>query len=242
MVFSDSRTFWYGSVVFSGPGNDKLPGKVRSNETGFRPMKMPESFLSRMILACLPFLLYLGEQIDTWRVAGFIVVVYWLMLAAFWFSNRLFPAGAGAQVFLFALALLAQFFWQSAALPPFWILSVFFLFPIDFLRDRKEKRDSKVDLKKFSQYFFERAMTGVGFFIFVVVLEMIMGAVRSPEHTVIEHRPAFAFFLLFLAAFLWKNQPERNASNVSGAPRPMGSRTGEDMTNVGGAGKGKANL
>ncbi len=147
MVFSDSRTFRYGSVVFSDPGNDKLPGKVRSNETGFRPMKMPESFLSRMILACLPFLLYLGEQIDTWRVAGFIVVVYWLMLAAFWFSNRFFPAGAGAQVFLFALALLAQFFWQSAALPPFWILSVFFCFPLIFFGTEKRSETRKWILK-----------------------------------------------------------------------------------------------
>ncbi len=205
-------------------------------------MKMPESFLSRMILACLPFLLYSGEYFNTWRVAGFIVAVYWLMLTIFWFLNRFFPVGAGVQIFLLALALWAQFFWQSAGLPPFWILSVFFLFPVDFLRDRKEGRGAKVGLKKFPQYFFERGMTGIGFFIFIIAIEVIIGAMRRLGHTVIEHRPAFAFFLLFLAAYLWKNQPERSASSASGVPRSVGSRPGENITNVSGVSEGKVHL
>lgn len=168
-------------------------------------MKMPESFFSRTVLAYLPFMAYSVDPEAAWVVAALIAIVYWLTLAIFWFPRRLFPAGTGRPVFFLWLGLWAQAAWTLLGLFPLWIVSVFLLVPAGSLEESRSTGRSGSGA--FPKYFSERLLNGLGFFVFAAGLEVAGGFLGNFGRSAALRGPAGIFFLVFLAAFLWKNQP-----------------------------------
>jgi len=182
-------------------------------------MKMPESFFSRAILAYLPFMAYLGADFNIWRIAGWVVVYYWVMLLIFWPLRKLLPPGGSKQIFFLWLVLSGQWVWQVAGLPPFWTLSVFLLFPIGFLEKKGTGRQSFAR-RRLPKYFSERIMTGIGFFLFC----WLLGTARALlDWMPAAASPAGIFLLLFFGAFLWKNRPFSGAGMTADGKKEAGS-------------------
>lgn len=172
-------------------------------------MKMPESFFSRAALAYLPLALYPFGPEQAWIVTTLIVAVYWLTLSIFWFTRRLFPAGTIRTVFFFWLGLWGQLAWTGFGLFPFWLVSVFFLIPAGFLDEEKAASRLPVLSGMLPKYFTDRILAGFGFFVFASLLKLAGEFLGNFGYSAVLRGPAGIFFLLFLAAFLWKNQPIR---------------------------------
>ena len=170
-------------------------------------MKMPESFFPRAVLAYMPFMAYSFSPESAWQAAALITAVYWLTLIVFWFTRRLFPEGTVKAVFFLWLGFWAQSGWWIFGLPPLWILSVFLLVPVGFLDEEKTAGRQPVFSGALLKYFPERILSGLGFFAFAGILGLCGEFLGSFGHSAALRGPAGVFFLCFLVALLWKNQP-----------------------------------
>jgi len=200
-------------------------------------MKLPESLFSRMLLAYLPFMIYPYGFFRAGVAALWIVLFLWITVAFFWFTRRLFPDRSLKCAFLLWLIVWAQAVWTLTKLPPYWIASVFFLAPVSFLEDTAKAGHVRVfsrevprsqypsigaerklgrsqlpfgkRMKKLGRYFFERALTGIGFAGFVMLLAFVREIAEKHLNLHAFEQPAGMLFLIAAVAFLWKNQPYR---------------------------------
>ena len=190
-----------------------------------------------MLLAYLPFMVYPYDLFRTGAAALWIVIFLWITVAFFWFTRCLFPDRFLKHAFFLWLIVWAQAVWTLTKLPPYWILSVFFLAPVSFLENTAkpshvrmfsrevprsqypsigaERRlgPSKLPFlkrkKKFGRYFLERAMVGVGFVGFVVFLAIVREIGEKRLGIQAFEQPAGMLLVIAAIAFLWKNQPYR---------------------------------
>ena len=88
-----------------------------------------------MLLAYLPFMVYPYDLFRTGAAALWIVIFLWITVAFFWFTRCLFPDRFLKHAFFLRLIVWAQAVWTLTKLPPYWILSVFFLAPVSFLEN-----------------------------------------------------------------------------------------------------------
>jgi len=198
-------------------------------------MKLPERLFSRMLLAYLPFTVYPYGFFRAGVAALWIVAFLWVTVAFFWFTRRLFPERSLKPAFFFWLIVWAQAAWTLTKLPPYWIASVFFLAPVSFLEDtakpnhvrvfsgevsrsqcqsieaKRRLGPSKLPFwkrkKKFGRYFFERALAGLGFVGFVIMLSLVREIAEKRLGIHAFEQPAGMLLVIAVVAFLWKNQP-----------------------------------
>ena len=170
-------------------------------------MKLPENIFSRMLLAYLPFAVYPFGVFKSGVAAGWIVLFLWATVAFFWFTRRFFPGRSGKHAFFLWLLVWAQAAWTLAKLPPFWILSVFFLMPVSFLDDTAKARPALLFSKEVPRYFFERALAGIGFAGFVMAMEFLREIGERRLGIQVFGQPAGFLCAAAALAFLWKNQP-----------------------------------
>ena len=126
-----------------------------------------------MFLAYLPFMVYPYGFFKAGIAVLWIVVFLWSTVFFFWFTRRLFPDHLLKHAFFFWLVVWAQAVWTLTKLPPYWIVSVFLLTPVSFLDDTAKASHVRVFSKKVPRYFFERALTGIGFAGFVMLLTLV---------------------------------------------------------------------
>lgn len=170
-------------------------------------MKLPESLFSRMLLAYLPFMIYPYGFLKSGVAALWIVFFLWSTVTFFWFTRRFFPGRTLKCAFFFWLITWAQAMWTLTKLPPYWIMSVFFLAPVSFLEDTAKPGHIRMFSKKVPRYFFDRALAGIGFAGFVAVLAFAREIAEKRLAMQAFVGPAGMFFALAVFAFLWKNQP-----------------------------------
>ncbi|MFA7255477.1 MAG: hypothetical protein WC133_05210 [Candidatus Omnitrophota bacterium] len=170
-------------------------------------MKLPESLFSRLFLAYLPFMVYPYGFFKAGVAALWIVVFLWITVAFFWFTRRIFPDRSLKCAFFLWLIVWAQAVWTLTKLPPYWIVSVFFLAPVSFLEDTVKPGHVRVFSRQVPKYFFERALAGIGFAGFVMLLALVRGV--GEKHLGIHafEQPAGMLLVIAAVAFLWKNQP-----------------------------------
>lgn len=170
-------------------------------------MKLPESLFSRMLLAYLPFMVYPYDFFRTGVAALWIVLFLWVTVTFFWFTRRFFPARSLKGAFFLWLIVWAQAAWTITKLPPYWVVSVFFLAPVSFLDDTAKASRIRVFSKEVPRYFFERAMAGIGFAGFVMLLAFVREVGEKRLGIQAFEQPAGFLFVFAAIAFLWKNQP-----------------------------------
>jgi len=179
-------------------------------------MKMPDSVFSRMLLAWLPFMAYAGSGVSAWRLAAAVAGLYWLSLLFFWPLRRFFPEAGARQVFPFWLALWGQLLWGAAGLAPFWVLSVYLLFPPGALNARK----TTAIPKKQPGYFFGQLIAGAGFFVFAGALSSACALDPARGFVV---TPAWIFLMMFVAVYLWNRPSVRSPRKDFGAAKKEAS-------------------
>jgi hypothetical protein len=173
-------------------------------------MKLPESLFSRMLLAYLPFMLYPYGLFRAGVAALWIALFLWVTVGFFWFCRRFFPDRTLKCAFFLWLIVWAQALWTLTRLPPYWIVSVFFLAPVAFLEDTVKPGHVRIFSKKVPRYFFERLLAGIGFAGFVVLLGFVREVGEKRLDVRVFEQPAGMLLLITVAAFLWKNQPYRH--------------------------------
>jgi len=205
-------------------------------------MKLPESLFSRMLLAYLPFMVYPYGFMKAGVAALWIVVFLWFTVAFFWLTRRLFPERFLKHAFFLWLIVWAQALWTLTKLPPYWIVSVFFLTPVSFLEDaarsgpnthpskrsgdwgrpgrpsRKEMKDLDGRVRVFSREvprdFFERALAGAGFAGFVALLALVRETGETYLGIQAFGQPAGMLLGIAAFAFLWKNLSYRGKAPI----------------------------
>jgi hypothetical protein len=175
-------------------------------------MKLPESLFSRMFLAYLPFMVYPYGFFKAGIAALWIAAFLWGTVFFFWFTRRFFPGHFLKHAFFLWLVVWAQAVWILTKLPPYWIASVFFLTPVSFLDDTVKASHVRVFSKNVPRYFFERALTGVGFAGFVMLLALVREIGEKSLGIHAFEQPAGMLLVVAAVAFLWKNQPYRRRS------------------------------
>jgi len=86
--------------------------------------------------------------------ALWITAFLWITVSFFWFTCRFFPGRTLKHAFFLWLVVWAQAVWTLTKLPPFWILSVFFLMPVSFLDSHARSSHVRIFSKKVPRYFF----------------------------------------------------------------------------------------
>jgi len=172
-------------------------------------MKLPESLFSRLFLASLPFMLYPFDLFRNGVAAIWIVAFFWVTAAFFWFTRYFFPERSLKPAFFLWLLIWAQAVWTVTKLPPFWVLSVFFLTPVSFLESSDKAGRVRVFSKEVPRYLFERILAGLGFIGFVMLLTFIREIFKNHLGMSLTEQPAGLLFVFAGIAFLWKNQPFR---------------------------------
>lgn len=172
-------------------------------------MKLPENLFSRLLLAYLPFMLYPYGFLKSGVAALWVVLFLWITVAFFWFTRRFFPDRSLKPAFFFWLIVWAQAVWTLTKLPPYWIMSVFFLTPVSFLEDTMKPGHVRVFSKAVPRYFFERALAGISFACFVMFLAFVREIAEKHLGMQVFKQPAGMLFVAAAVAFLWKNQPHR---------------------------------
>ncbi len=190
-----------------------------------------------MLLAYLPFMVYSYDIFRTCAAALWIVLFLWVTVTFFWFTRRLFPGRCLKYAFFLWLIVWAQAVWTLAKLPPYWIVSVFFLTPVSFLEDTDKASCVRVFSKevprsqylsisasgnwgrpshhlykknpRLGRYFFERALAGIGFAGFVILLAFVREIAEKRLGIQAFEEPSGMLFVVVAVAFLWKNQPYR---------------------------------
>ncbi len=172
-------------------------------------MKLPESLFSRMFLAYLPFMVYPYDFFKAGVAALWIVGFLWGTVTFFWFTQHLFPDRFLKHAFFLWLVVWAQAVWTLTKLPPYWIVSVFFLTPVSFLDDTAKASHVRVFSRDVPRYFFERALAGIGFAGFVMLLTLVREIGGKSLGAQAFEQPAGTLLVVAVIAFLWKNQPYR---------------------------------
>ena len=172
-------------------------------------MKLPESLFSRLLLAYLPFMLYSYDLFRAGAAAVWIVLFLWITVVFFWFTRHFFPDRSLKPAFFLWLIVWAQAVWTLTKLPPYWILSVFFLAPVSFLENAAKPNRVRVFSREVPRYFFDRTLTGIGFVSFVILLAFIREIGEKHLRIQAFGQPAGMLFVIAAVAFLWKNQPYR---------------------------------
>ena len=170
-------------------------------------MKLPENLLSRMLLAYLPFMVYPYGLFKAVVAAAWITVFLWITVTFFWFTRRFFLDRSLKHAFVLWLIVWAQAAWTLTKLPPYWIVSVFFLTPVSFLEDAAKPGHVRVFSRKVPRYFFERVLAGIGFAGFVALLTFIREVAEKGLGMQAFQQPAGMLLVIAGVAFLWKNQP-----------------------------------
>ncbi|MBU9888343.1 MAG: hypothetical protein KTQ49_00555 [Candidatus Omnitrophica bacterium] len=172
-------------------------------------MRLPETFFSRSVLAYLPLTVYGFGLEGVCQIAIWVTAVSWVSLLFFWFTRRLFPAAALKPAFFLWLLVWGQVVWTLMELQPVWVVSVFFLTPFSFLE--KDTRSSRIPVfsKEVPRYFGERALAGVGFVGFVLLIAGAQKGLELCGRGDPFQRPSVVFLLIAFVALLWKNQPLR---------------------------------
>ncbi|MFH0985995.1 MAG: hypothetical protein V1882_10780 [Candidatus Omnitrophota bacterium] len=172
-------------------------------------MKLPERLFSRMLLAYLPFMVYPYGSFRALVAALWITAFLWFTVAFFWLTRRFFPDRSLKHAFVLWLIVWAQAAWTLTRLPPYWIVSVFFLTPVSFLEDTAKPAHVRVFSRKVPRYFFERVLVGIGFAGFVALLTFVREVAEKGLGIQAFEQPAGMLFVIAAVAFLWKNQPYR---------------------------------
>jgi hypothetical protein len=172
-------------------------------------MKLPERLFSRMLLAYLPFMVYPYGPFKAGVAALWITAFLWFTVAFFWLTQRFFPARSLKHAFFLWLLVWAQAAWTLTRLPPYWIVSVFFLTPVSFLEDTAKAGHVRVFSQKVPRYFFERALAGVGFAGFVWGMAFIRELGEKALGMRVFEQPAGMLLVIAAVAFVWKQQPFR---------------------------------
>lgn len=170
-------------------------------------MKLPETLFSRMLLAYLPFMVYPYDLFKAGVAASWIALFLWVTVAFFWLTRRFFPGRSLKHAFFLWLMVWAQAIWTLTKLPPYWILSVFFLAPVSFLDDRMKGKRVRVFSKEVPQYLLERTLSGLGFVGFVTALAFVREIAEKRLGIQAFSEPAGMLFVVTAVAFLWKIQP-----------------------------------
>ncbi len=160
-----------------------------------------------MLLAYLPFMVYPYGVFKGGVAALWIVAFLWATVAFFWLTRRLFPDRSLKHAFFLWLLVWAQALWTITKLPPYWIVSVFFLIPVSFLEDTAKPGHVRVFSKKVPRYFFERVLTGAGFIGFVLLMALVREVGEKRLGIRLFGQPAGMLFVMATVAFVWKNQP-----------------------------------
>ena len=126
-----------------------------------------------MFLAYLPLAVCPFGFLKTGVAVLWIVLFLWSTVTFFWFTRRFFPGRSLKHAFFLWLLVWAQAAWTLTKLPLVWILSVFFLMPVSFLDDTSKARRILLFSKEVPRYFFERALAGIGFAGFVMVMTLV---------------------------------------------------------------------
>lgn len=169
-------------------------------------MKLPESLLSRVILAYVPFLAYGASFNRMCFAAACVAVVFWVTVFFFWFIRRFFPERFLKQAFFLWLLAWAQAVWYGTSLEPWWMASVFFLTPVSFLEQGNQASHVRVFSRVLPRYFWERFLAGFGFLGFVMALAVLQEVLTQRFKILMFYFPPGMLLLLTGAAFLWKNQ------------------------------------
>lgn len=180
-------------------------------------MKLPENLFSRMLLAYLPFMVYPYGFFKAGVAALWIVAFLWFTVAFFWFTGRLFPGRFLKHAYFLWMIVWAQAVWTLTKLPPYWVVSVFFLTPVSFLEPEAKGSHVRVFSRQVPRYFFERALAGIGFAGFVMFLALVREIGERYLGIQAFGQPAGMLLAAAAVAFLWKNQPFRKRS-----PYPSG--------------------
>ena len=187
-------------------------------------MKLPESLFSRMLLAYLPFMVYPYGFFKASVAALWIVAFLWVTVAFFWLTRRFFPDRSLKHAFFLWLIVWAQAVWTLTKLPPYWIVSVFFLTPVSFLEGAAKHSRIRVFSREVPRYFFERVLAGTSFAGFVMLLAFVREIGEKRLGIQVFEQPAGMLLVAAAIAFLWKNQPYRRRSQYpsSEAERRLG--------------------
>lgn len=169
-------------------------------------MKIPDSLLSRILFAYLPFMVYAFNLEEAWFAAVCIVVVFWITVFFFWFTRNFFPEKLRTEAFFLWLFVWAQAVWYFTRLQPLWVFSVYFLMP-SFLEPSLKASRIRVFSRVVPRYFLERFLVGSGFIGFVIVMALIQEILGHRLGMASFQQPPGILLLLAMAAFLWKNQP-----------------------------------
>ncbi|HNX69197.1 MAG TPA: hypothetical protein PLL75_02370 [Candidatus Omnitrophota bacterium] len=170
-------------------------------------MKLPESYFSRILLAYLPFMVCPFDLTRMAAEAAWAVLFLWITVFFFWFTRRLFPERLLRPAFFLWLLAWAQAAWTLAKLPPFWIVSVFFLMPVSFLEAQNKAARVRVFSRLVPRYFWDRFLSGAGFLCFVLAMDLGRVFFCGALGAAVFAQPAGIFLLLTIAAVAWKNQP-----------------------------------
>lgn len=168
-------------------------------------MKLPESLFSRTLLAYVPFMAYPYGFFRSGVAALWIALFLWFTVTFFWLTRRFFPDRTLKHAFFLWLIVWAQAAWMLTRLPPFWILSAFFLTPVAFLDRDGRPEHVRVFSRKVPRYFFERTLGGIGFAAFVMMMAFIREACERGLGMKLFEQPTGLFFAAAGIAFLWKN-------------------------------------
>jgi hypothetical protein len=144
--------------------------------------------------------------------AAWIVAFLWGTVTFFWFTRRLFPERSLKHAFFLWLIVWAQAMWTLTKLPPYWVVSVFFLIPVSFLDDTAKSSHIRVLSREVPRYFFERALAGISFAGFVMLLALVHEIVEKRLGMRAFEQPAGMLLVAAIVAFLWKKQPYRRRS------------------------------
>ena len=174
-----------------------------------------------MFLAYLPFMVYPYGFFKAGVAALWIVGFLWGTVTFFWFTRRLFPGRSLKHAFFLWLIVWAQAVWTLTKLPPYWIVSVFFLTPVSFLDDAANPSHVRVFSKEVPRYFFERALAGVGFAGFVMLLALVREIGEKRLGIQAFEQPAGLLLVIAVVAFLWKNQPYHMRSQRPPVPENL---------------------
>ncbi len=172
-------------------------------------MKLPESLFSRSVLAYLPLMAYAFDPPRACQTALLITAVSWISLLFFWFTRRFFPERFLKEAFFLWLLVWGQIVWTLAELEPLWLLSVFFLTPLSFMEKEKRASRARVFSKEVLRYFWERAVAGFGFILFVLIVTGAQKGLEFGGRGISFQQPAVLFLLIAVLASFWKNQPFR---------------------------------
>ncbi|MDA9101376.1 hypothetical protein N9K06_01725 [Omnitrophica bacterium] len=166
--------------------------------------KTPHSFF-QILTALLPVL---GASLVARQAALYAALVaggYWLTglcFAGFRASSKRRVRQEFLVLWLLAAGAAAGYFFKAY---PYWLAGLFLLFSFQDKKSRGKQTHSYVVQEAALEMFFK----GVGFSFLLCYLSLCQNLSYAPFSIPEIRSPFGTFFLLFLAALIWKNQPGR---------------------------------